>query len=180
MNTITLTTPLTEQKAQSLSAGVHVLLSGILYTARDAAHKRLCSLINEGKELPITLQDQVLYYVGPTPARPGKPIGSAGPTTSCRMDAYSPLLMEKAGVRGMIGKGDRSRQVIDAMKKFGCVYFAAIGGAGALLAKCITKADIVCYDDLGPEAIYKLEVVQFPVIVAIDTHGNSCFAKRYC
>jgi len=175
MDTINLSTPLTKENVLALKAGDQVLLSGTLYTARDAAHKRLCTLINEGKELPVNLRDQILFFVGPTPAKPGKPIGSAGPTTSYRMDSYSPMLIEQAGLRGMIGKGNRGEPVIEVMKKFGCVYFAAIGGAGALLAKSIKKAEIVCYEDLGPEAIRKLEVDQFPVIVAIDVKGNSLY-----
>lgn len=175
MDQIPVTTPLLPEIVQSLHAGDQVLLNGIVYTARDAAHKRLCALIEKGEALPVDLKDQILYFVGPTPAKPGKPIGSAGPTTGFRMDAYSPILIEKAGLRGMIGKGNRNKDVIDAMKKYRCVYFAAVGGAGALLAQCIKKAECVCYNDLGPEAIYKLTVEDFPAIVAIDVNGRSLY-----
>lgn len=168
-------TPLTKETVHSLHAGDQVLITGIVYTARDAAHKRLCELINQNEKLPVTLDGQILFFVGPTPAKPGQAIGSAGPTTSYRMDDYSPTLIEKAGLRGMIGKGNRGEQVIDAMKKYGCIYFAAIGGAGALLAQSIKHSEVICYEDLGPEAIHKLEVKDFPVIVAIDCNGNSLY-----
>lgn len=178
---IKLTTPLTERDVEQLSIGDKVLLSGVLYTGRDAAHKRLFDLLNEGKELPIDITGQVIYYVGPTPARPGRPIGSAGPTTSYRMDPYAPKLIE-LGLKGMIGKGNRSKAVIDAMKRFKAVYFGATGGAGALIAKRIKKAEVVAYPDLGPEAIQRLEVQDFPLTVINDTRGNDLYAeaiKRY-
>jgi len=178
---IRLTTPLSTRDVEKLNIGDKVLLSGVLYTGRDAAHKRLFDLIAEGKELPIDIQGQVIYYVGPTPAKPGKPIGSAGPTTSYRMDSFAPKLIE-LGLRGMIGKGNRSKAVIDAMKKHKAVYFGATGGAGALIAKRIKKAEIVAYPDLGPEAIRRLEVEDFPVTVVNDTRGNDLYVegiKRY-
>ena len=178
---IRLTTPLSTQDVEKLNIGDKVLLSGVLYTARDAAHKRLFELIAGGKELPIHIQNQVIYYVGPTPAKPGKPIGSAGPTTSYRMDSFAPKLIE-LGLRGMIGKGNRSQAVIDAMKQHKAVYFGATGGAGALIAKRIKKAEIVAYPDLGPEAIRRLEVEDFPVTVVNDTKGNDLYVegiKRY-
>ena len=170
-----ITPPLTADLVRSLKAGEEILLSGTIYTARDAAHKRLCALLDQKIKLPVDLRDQILYFTGPAPAKPGKPIGSAGPTTSSRMDVYSPGLIAQAGLRGMIGKGNRSDAVIDAMKQFGCVYFAATGGAGALLAKRVTRAETVCYEDLGPEAIYRLEVENFPLIVVIDTSGRNLF-----
>jgi len=171
-----ITPPMNEANARSLNAGDEVLISGIIYTARDAAHQRFNEIIVAGKELPVNLSGQILYYVGPAPAPPGKPIGSAGPTTSARMDAYAPLLIEKGGLRGMIGKGGRGSAVIDAMKKCGCVYFAAIGGAGALLAKSVVACEPVCYPDLGPEAVYKLTVEKMPVIAAIDCRGHDLYA----
>lgn len=166
--------PLSREEAQKLRAGDSCLLSGVIYTARDAAHKRLCQLIDEGKELPIDLTDSVIYFVGPTPARPGQVIGSAGPTTSYRMDAYSPKLIS-LGHTGMIGKGKRGPEVLEAMKKHGAVYFGAIGGCGALLAKCIKKCEVIAYPDLGAEAIHRLEVENFPVIVVIDSKGNNLY-----
>jgi fumarate hydratase subunit beta len=178
---IRLTTPLTSEDVEKLHIGDKVLLSGVVFTGRDAAHKRLLELLTEGKELPIDVKGQVIYYVGPTPAKPGKPIGSAGPTTSYRMDLYSPRLIE-LGLKGMIGKGNRSQGVIDAMKRYKAVYFGATGGAGALLAKRIRKAEIIAYPDLGPEAIRKLEVEDFPVTVINDTKGNDLYQegiKRY-
>ena len=171
----TISTKLTKEIVESLNAGDEVLLNGTIFTARDAAHKRLISLIDRSEKLPVDLRDQILYYTGPTPPKPGYVIGSAGPTTSSRMDSYTPKLIEATGLRGLIGKGNRSKPVIEAMISHGCVYFAAIGGAGALLSKCITKAEIVCYEDLGPEAIYKLDVQDFPVIVATDCRGKSLF-----
>ena len=171
---IRLTTPLSNEDVELLHIGDKVLLNGVLFTARDAAHKRLFELIVEGKELPIDIKGQVIYYVGPTPEKPGKPIGSAGPTTSYRMDPFSPKLIER-GLKGMIGKGNRSQYVIEAMKKNKAVYFGATGGAGALLAKRIKSADIVAYPDLGPEAIRKLEVEDFPVTVINDTKGNDLY-----
>jgi len=171
---IRLTTPLSNEDVELLHIGDKVLLNGVLFTARDAAHKRLFELIVEGKKLPIDIKGQVIYYVGPTPGKPGKPIGSAGPTTSYRMDPFSPKLIER-GLKGMIGKGNRSQYVIEAMKKNKAVYFGATGGAGALLAKRIKSADIVAYPDLGPEAIRKLEVEDFPVTVINDTKGNDLY-----
>jgi fumarate hydratase subunit beta len=171
---IRLTTPLSNEDVELLHIGDKVLLNGVLFTARDAAHKRLFELIVEGKELPIDIKGQVIYYVGPTPEKPGKLIGSAGPTTSYRMDPFSPKLIE-LGLKGMIGKGNRSQYVIEAMKKNKAVYFGATGGAGALLAKRIKSAEIVAYPDLGPEAIRKLVVEDFPVIVINDTKGNDLY-----
>ena len=171
---IRVTTPMTREQARTLKSGDSVLLSGVIYTARDAAHKRLCELVAQGKELPLDVKDSVIYFVGPTPARPGEAIGSAGPTTSYRMDAYSPTMIEQ-GQTGMIGKGKRNEEVIAAMKKHGAVYFGAIGGCGALLSKCIKKAEVIAYDDLGAEAIRRLEVEDFPVIVIIDSEGNNLY-----
>ncbi len=174
-NTIKLSTPLTFDKVKSLKAGDMVLISGVIYTGRDAAHKRLVAALDEGKELPCNLKDAIIYFVGPCPAKPGMPIGSAGPTTSGRMDAYSPRLIKDCQLRGMIGKGNRSIQVVDAMKEYGCIYFAATGGAGALIAKSIKKANIIAYEDLGAEAIYRLEVEDFPAVVAIDSDGKTLY-----
>ena len=173
---IRLKTPLSDADVAKLKIGDKVLLNGVIYTGRDAAHKRLIDLVEAGKPLPIDIKGQVIYYVGPAPAKPGQAIGSAGPTTSYRMDAYSPKLME-LGLKGMIGKGMRKKEVIDAMKKYKAVYFAATGGAGALLAKAIKKAKVVAYEDLGPEAINRLEVEDFPVIVVNDTLGNDLYKK---
>jgi fumarate hydratase subunit beta len=173
---IRLKTPLSDADVEKLKAGDKVLLNGVIYTGRDAAHKRLFDLLQEKKPLPIDLKGQVIYYVGPAPAKPGQVIGSAGPTTSGRMDAYSPRLMEM-GLKGMIGKGMRKKEVVEAMKKYKAVYFAATGGAGALLAKAIKKAKVVAYEDLGPEAINRLEVEDFPVIVVNDTKGNDLYEE---
>ena len=170
-----ITTPCSADEAKSLKAGDQLKLTGVIYTGRDAAHKRLVALLDEGKELPVNLQDQFIYFVGPCPAPPRRPIGSAGPTTSYRMDAYSPRLIADCALRGMIGKGNRSKEVVDAMKQHHAVYFAATGGAGALIAQCIKKADIVAFEDLGPEAIYRLEVEDFPLTVAIDCDGNTLY-----
>ena len=174
MAEIKLQTPLTRETVRTLCAGDTCLISGVIYTARDAAHKRLCALLEEDKELPLDLKDSIIYFVGPTPAKPGQAIGSAGPTTSYRMDAYSPMLIEQ-GQTGMIGKGKRGAEVIEAMKQHGAVYFGAIGGCGALLSSCIKKSEIVAYEDLGAEAIRRLEVQDFPVIVIIDSHGNNLY-----
>ena len=171
---VTVKTPLTREAAKNLRAGDSCLISGVIYTARDAAHKRLCELIKQGKELPLDLKDSIIYFVGPTPAKPGQAIGSAGPTTSYRMDAYSPDLIAM-GQTGMIGKGKRGPEVIAAMKKYGAVYFGAIGGCGALLSKCIKKAEVIAYDDLGAEAIRRLEVEDFPAVVIIDSLGNNLY-----
>ena len=174
MANVKLSTPLTREKVRQLKAGDSCLISGVIYTARDAAHKRLCELVAAGKELPFEIADSIIYFVGPTPAKPGQAIGSAGPTTSYRMDAYSPTMIEK-GLTGMIGKGKRGPEVVDAMKEHGAVYFGAIGGCGALLSKCIKKAEIVAYEDLGAEAIRRLEVEDFPAIVIIDSEGNNLY-----
>ena len=167
-------TPFTREDARSLKAGDTCLITGVIYTARDAAHKRLCELAAQGRELPVDMKDAVIYFVGPTPAMPGQAIGSAGPTTSYRMDAYSPTLIA-LGQTGMIGKGKRGPEVIAAMKEHGAVYFGATGGCGALLSKCIKKAEIVAYEDLGAEAIRRLEVEDFPVTVIIDSEGNNLY-----
>lgn len=169
-----LTTPLTSAQAQQLKSGDTVLLSGTIYTARDAAHKRLCEALERGETLPLNLQNAVIYYAGPTPARPGEVIGSCGPTTSGRMDAYAPTLMRQ-GVIGMIGKGARSAQVVEAMKECGAVYFAAIGGAGAVMASCVKQAQVVCYDDLGSEAVRRLTVENMPLTVIIDSEGHNLY-----
>ena len=171
-----LTTPLDDDAVRQLKAGDTVKLTGTIYTARDAAHKRLVDLLDEGKELPIPLEGQIIYYVGPSPTPPGKPIGSAGPTTSYRMDPYAPALLDK-GLKGMIGKGGRSDEVVDAMKKNTAVYFVATGGAAALISRSITAAEIVAYEDLGAEAIRKLTVSDFPVIVAQDCHGGNVYEE---
>lgn len=171
---ITIKTPLTREAVRELKAGDSCLISGVIYTARDAAHKRLCELIAQGKELPLDVKDGIIYFVGPTPAKPGQAIGSAGPTTSYRMDAYSPMLIEQ-GLTGMIGKGKRGPDVIAAMKEHGAVYFGAIGGCGALLSKCIKSAEVIAYEDLGAEAIRRLEVEEFPVVVIIDSKGNNLY-----
>ncbi|MBQ6830438.1 MAG: Fe-S-containing hydro-lyase [Clostridia bacterium] len=173
---ISVITPLTKEMARSLKAGDSCLLSGVIYTARDAAHKRLCELIEQGKELPIDLRDSVIYFVGPTPAKQGAVIGSAGPTTSYRMDAYSPALIAR-GQTGMVGKGKRDTAVVEAMKEHGAVYFGAIGGCGALLADCITSCEVVAYEDLGAEAIHRLTVENFPVTVIIDSEGNNLYEQ---
>jgi fumarate hydratase subunit beta len=174
---IKIQTPLSNSTITSLHAGDEVLLSGVIYTARDAAHKRFIALLDKGDKLPVDLSGQVLYYCGPAPARPGRPIGSAGPTTSGRMDIYTPALLMKTGLKGMIGKGERSRAVIDAMVQTQSVYFAATGGAGALIAKSIIASSIVCYEDLGPEAVYRLEVQNLPLVVAIDSKGNDLYTE---
>ena len=167
-------TPLTREVARTLKAGESCTITGTIYTARDAAHKRLCELVAQGKELPLEIKDAIIYFVGPTPAKPGQAIGSAGPTTSYRMDAYSPTLIS-IGQTGMIGKGKRNDEVVSAMKEHGAVYFGAIGGCGALLSKCIKKAEVIAYEDLGAEAIRKLEVEDFPVVVVIDSEGNNLY-----
>jgi fumarate hydratase subunit beta len=174
--TIQLSTPLTAEAAARLRAGDQVLLSGPVLGARDAAHKRLVETLASGGALPVDLQGQVIYYVGPAPARPGSPIGSAGPTTSGRMDRYTPALLD-AGLRGMIGKGYRSPEVRAAIARCGAVYFAAVGGSGAYLARRIVAAEVVAYEDLGPEAIYRLELRDFPVIVVNDAAGNDLYEE---
>ena len=169
-----ITTPLTKETAKTLKAGDIVSLTGVVYAARDAAHKRMSEALAEGKDLPFDLADAVIYYLGPSPAREGQVIGSAGPTTAGRMDKYTPALLAK-GLRGMIGKGRRSDAVVEAMKENGAVYFAAVGGAGALLSKHITKSEVLAYEDLGTEAIRRLYVEDFPVIVVIDSEGNDLY-----
>ena len=171
---ISINAPLSREEARKLRAGDSCLISGVIYTARDAAHKRLVDLVNQGKEMPLDVKDNIIYFVGPTPAKEGQAIGSAGPTTSYRMDAYSPTLIRE-GLTGMIGKGKRGPEVIAAMKEYGAVYFGAIGGCGALLSKCIKKAEVIAYDDLGAEAIRRLEVEDFPAIVIIDSEGNNLY-----
>ena len=171
-----ITTPLDDVVVAGLRAGDQVLLTGVVYTARDAAHKRLVALIEEGKPLPFELAGQLIYYVGPTPAKPGEPIGSAGPTTAGRMDPYAPVLMEH-GLKGMIGKGARSKAVRDAMVRHRAVYFAAVGGAGALAAKRIKSAEIVAYEDLGPEAVRKLYVEDLPLFVVNDVYGGDLYEE---
>lgn len=173
---IKLKTPLTDEVVKPLKAGDEVEISGIVYSARDAAHKRLCELIDRGGKLPIELSGQVVYFVGPTPAGPGRVIGSAGPTTSSRMDAFSPKLVER-GLKGMIGKGYRGDEVREALKKYCAVHFAAIGGAGALLSEHIVSAEMVAYEELGTEAIRRLEFKDFPAIVAYDAHGGDVYEE---
>ena len=170
----TITTPLTKEVIAELKAGDYVKISGVLYTARDAAHKRMTESLEKGETLPINIEDIVVYYMGPSPAREGRPIGSAGPTTASRMDKYTPRLLD-LGLKGMIGKGRRSPEVIDAIVRNGGVYFAAVGGAGALLSQRILKSEVVAYEDLGTEAIRRLEVRDFPVIVVIDSDGNNLY-----
>lgn len=166
--------PLKEQYIETLKAGDYVYLTGTIYTARDAAHKRMYDSMKKGEPLPIELKGNVLYYLGPSPAREGQVIGSAGPTTSSRMDKYTPDMLD-AGLKGMVGKGKRSPEVIDAMKRNHAVYFAAVGGAGALLSQCIKKAEVVAYEDLGTEAIRRLYIENLPVIVVIDQDGNNLY-----
>ena len=173
---VILTPPLTDEDMTALRTGDRVLITGTMFTGRDAAHKRLVDLIEKGEELPIDLKGQIIYFVGPTPTRPGEAIGSAGPTTSYRMDAYSPILIEK-GLKGMIGKGSRSTEVIDAMVKHKAVYFAAVGGAAALISRRIVSSEVLAYEDLGPEAIRRLQVKDFPVIVVNDTEGNDLYEQ---
>ncbi len=168
--------PLTEETLAELRAGDNVLLSGILYVARDAAHKRMVEALERGESLPFDIKGQTLYYMGPSPAPPGRPIGSAGPTTSARMDMYTPRLLV-AGLKGMIGKGVRSAEVKGAMKKHQAVYLAAIGGAGALISKTIIKSEVIAYQDLGPEAILRLEVKHFPATVINDIHGGDLYVE---
>jgi len=173
---VVLTPPLTDEDVAGLRAGDRVLITGTMLTGRDAAHKRLVDLIEKGDELPVDLKGQIIYFVGPTPTRPGEAIGSAGPTTSYRMDAYSPILIEK-GLKGMIGKGSRSREVVEAMVKHKAVYFAAVGGAAALISRRIVSSEILAYEELGPEAIRRLQVKNFPVIVVNDIEGNDLYEQ---
>ena len=174
--------PLNDADARSLKAGDYVYLTGTIYTARDAAHKRMQEALEQGEPLPINMKNNVIYYMGPSPAREGRPIGSAGPTTASRMDKYAPALLD-LGLKGMIGKGKRTKEVSDAIVRNGAVYFAAVGGAGALLSKSITSSEVIAYDDLGTEAIRRLTVQNFPVIVVIDAEGNNLYetaVKEYC
>ena len=177
-----ITAPIDKAVVESLNAGDYVYISGILYTARDAAHKRMYEILQNDGNLPIDLKDQIIYYMGPSPAREGRPVGSAGPTTASRMDKYTPELLD-LGLGAMIGKGKRSQAVIDAIKRNKAVYLAAVGGAGALLSKCIVESEVVAYEDLGTEAIRKLKVKDFPAIVVIDTNGNNLYeiaVKEHC
>lgn len=176
---IRLTTPLAKEAIKTLKAGDEVLLSGTILTARDAAHKRICEMMHKGRRIPLKLEGAVIYYAGPTPARPGRAIGSCGPTTSSRMDEFTPALIG-LGLSAMIGKGDRSGEVINAMKRHGCVYFLATGGIGALLSTKVKSSRVVLFNDIGPEAVHKLEVKDFPLIVGIDSKGNNIYdtAKR--
>ncbi|MEF9939666.1 MAG: Fe-S-containing hydro-lyase [Clostridium sp.] len=166
--------PISKKEAENLQAGDYVYITGIIYTARDAAHQRMQETLDAGKNLPIELNDNIIYYMGPSPAREGRPIGSAGPTTASRMDKYTPQLLD-LGMGAMIGKGKRSQAVIDAIVRNGSVYFAAVGGAGALLSKCIKTSEVIAYEDLGTEAIRKLTVENFPVVVVIDSKGNNLY-----
>lgn len=175
MEKIKITVPLDDTQSQSLRAGDAVLISGVIYTARDAAHKRLVELLKAGKPLPCNLAGQIIYYVGPSPAKPGAVIGSAGPTTSYRMDSYTPMLLDEAGLRGMIGKGLRSDTVKSAIVRNKGVYFAAIGGAAALLASTVKTCTLIAYPELESEAIYRLEVVDFPAVVVLDCHGGDLY-----
>lgn len=173
---IPITTPLSNDVLENLKIGDRVLITGIIYSARDAAHMRLIDLVNQGKPLPFDISGQIIYYVGPTPPRPGFPIGSAGPTTSYRMDPYTPALLAK-GLKGMIGKGPRNQAVVDAIRQYKAIYFAATGGAGALLSKTIKRANVIAYNDLGTEAIRSLEVENFPAIVVTDIYGNDLYKE---
>lgn len=177
-----ITAPISKENLAVLQAGDYVYITGTIYTARDAAHKRMQETLDKGEALPIDLENNLIYYMGPSPAREGRPIGSAGPTTASRMDRYAPKLMD-LGLAGMIGKGKRSTEVLDAIVRNGAVYFAAVGGAGALLSKSIVKSEVVAYDDLGTEAIRKLEVENFPVIVVVDKDGNNLYEtaiREFC
>lgn len=176
-----ITAPINDEITKDLNAGDYVYITGTIYTARDAAHKRMFEAMQEGQTAPFSLKNNIVYYLGPSPAKEGQVIGSAGPTTSSRMDKYTPLLLNN-GLKGMIGKGKRSQEVINAIKSNNAVYFAAVGGAGALLSKCIKKAEVIAYDDLGTEAIRKLEVENLPVVVVIDSQGNNLYetaTKKY-
>ena len=166
--------PLAEETLRGLKAGDYVYLTGTVYTARDAAHKRMYEALLKGEKLPFDIRNQIIYYMGPSPAREGRPIGSAGPTTASRMDKYTPRLLD-LGLGAMIGKGKRSQAVLDAIVRNGCVYFAAVGGAGAILSKCIRKSEVIAYDDLGTEAIRRLDVEDFPVIVVVDSQGRNLY-----
>lgn len=174
--------PLTDEAADSLRAGDYVYLTGTVYTARDAAHKRMQEALDRGEQLPLDMKNNVIYYMGPSPARDGRPIGSAGPTTASRMDKYAPALLD-LGLKGMIGKGKRNREVKDAVVRDGAVYFAAVGGAGALLSRAIVSSEVIAYEDLGTEAIRRLEIKDFPVVVVLDAKGNDLYetaVREYC
>lgn len=171
---IHLTTPLSDDVVRSLRAGVHVLISGVIYTARDAAHERMCRMLQQNGSLPVDVRGQVIYYCAPTPPRPGRPIGSAGPTTATRMDPFTPALLAK-GLKGAIGKGRRNREVREALREYRAIYFAAIEGTAALLGQCIQSAEVVAFPDLGPEAIYRFVVNQFPAVVANDIYGSDIY-----
>ena len=177
-----LNVPVSKEELKKLHAGDYVYVSGTIFTARDAAHKRMQECLDKGEGLPFDVKDNLIYYMGPSPAREGRPIGSAGPTTASRMDKYAPTLLD-LGEKAMIGKGKRTKEVVDAIMRNQAVYFAAVGGAGALLSKCITKSEVICYDDLGAEAIRKIEVEDFPAIVVIDSEGNNLYEtaiKEFC
>lgn len=176
MSVIRISTPLDDETVTQLKSGDNVLINGIIYTGRDAAHKRLVDLLARGESLPFDIAGQIIYFVGPTPARPGRPVGSAGPTTSYRMDAYSPKLIAQ-GLKGMIGKGARSQEVLEAIKKYKCLYLAAVGGAGALISQSIKRSEVIAYEDLGPEAIRKMEVEDFPAVVVNDVAGNDLYKE---
>ena len=173
-NKIHITTPLTDEIISNLKSGDEVLISGTIYTARDAAHKKLVDSINSGDSLPFDIKNAIVYYVGPSPKKPGDVIGSAGPTTSYRMDAYTPTLLD-LGLKGMIGKGSRNKNVVESIKKNHAVYFAAIGGAGALISSTIKSSEVIAYEELGPEAVHKLTVEDFPAIVVLDSNGNDLY-----
>ncbi len=180
MSAIRITAPITDDSVvENLKAGDFVLISGVIYTARDAAHKRMVEALERGEELPFDLKGQIIYYAGPAPAKPGRPIGSVGPTTSYRMDPYAPKLLE-AGLKGMIGKGTRSKEVIDAIVKYRGVYFGAVGGAAAYLARCVKEAEVIAYEDLGPEAVRRLVVEDFPAFVVNDVYGNDLYRMGRC
>ncbi len=180
-NVIKLKTPLTDEQVSKLRIGDRVLLSGVIYTSRDAAHKRIVEAMDKGEKTPMEIAGQVIYYAGPSPTRPGNPIGSVGPTTSYRMDSYAPRLIEK-GLKGMIGKGSRGKEVIEAMKKYKAVYFGATGGAAALIARVVKKGQVLAYPELGPEAVNRLEVEDFPLVVINDVTGADLYeegVKKY-
>ena len=176
MATLNIKSPIDEETVKSLKAGDQVFITGVIYTARDAAHKRIVEALDKGETLPLDLTNQIIYYMGPSPARPGQPIGSAGPTTSGRMDSYA-LRLLAVGLKGMIGKGNRSQAVKDALQKYKSIYFAAIGGAGALISRSIKKAEVIAYEDLGAEAIRRLEVENFPATVINDIHGGDLYEQ---
>lgn len=169
--------PITKEEARKLKSGDYIYITGTIYTARDAAHKRMQETLDKGEQLPFSVEGNMIYYMGPSPAREGRPIGSAGPTTASRMDKYTPALLD-LGLGAMIGKGKRSQAVIDAIVRNGSVYFAAVGGAGALLSKCITSSEVIAYEDLGTEAVRRLEVKDFPAVVVIDSEGNNLYERN--